>query len=394
MKHSYLFLVAFLLLVKSHAQAQLPLRIDRITASLPKNYTIPLVDLSGQSERHVVIDRDSTRYFGHPSTLLMPDGKTMYCAYSIDHGGAPLYLRKSVDGGLTWSGLLPVPANAKDLRNCPFIFYQADSKGRDRLLMMVGSGDSKGDGMWQVSSYDGGLSWTDYTDNGRKSVVASPTMLTTRDREKQIIWHHNYAEDGRRAGKGKALDVFQSESTDGGETWGNTHVISAIEDASPCEPAVVASPDGKTWVCLMRENSRRLNSVAAISKDEGVTWSPSFELPAALTGDRHQPIYTKDKKHLIIAFRDMAEHSPTKGDFVLWVGTFNDLINGREGICRVKLLHQYGPAKWDCGYSGLERLPNGTFVATTYVRYKEEDKKNSIISVRFRMEEILQQIAK
>ena len=88
----------------------------------------------------------------------------------------------------------------------------------------------------------------------------------------------------------------------------------------------------------------------------------------------------------------MAAESPTKGSYVLWIGTFDDIVNGNEGLCRFKLLHQYGLCRADCGYSGLELLLDDTFVATTYVKYKPEDKHNSIVSVRFKLEDILDKI--
>lgn len=371
--------------------------IVKLNAEQSKNYTIPTIDLSDEVDRHVVIDRDSSRYFGHPSTILMDDGKTIYCAYSISHGGAPLFLKKSLDGGLTWSDYLPVPANAEQLGNCPFLFNLEDSAGNERLLMMVGGDDGVENGMWQASSYDGGQTWSDYINNGCTSIVASPTMYAVDEGKKLLIWHHASSEGGRvietgsQKGRG-ALDILQSESIDGGKTWGNTHVVCEIEDAAVCEPAVVLSPDKKVMACLIRENTRRLNSVVIFSEDEGQNWSKAVELPASLTGDRHEPKYTEDKKYLLVVFRDMAEQSSTYGSFVLWVGTFDDIVNGREGLCRVKLLHQYGEKNWDTGYGGLERLPDGTFIATTYVRYKEEDKHNSIVSVRFTMNDILERL--
>jgi len=384
MKNHLFYALSVLLLFAFKVNGQNDQKVYNLEATKQKKYSIPLIDLSSETNRHVIVDRDSSRYFGHPSTLLKPDGKTMYCAYSLNHGGPPLFLKKSTDGGLTWSGYLSIPSNAGELRNCPFLFYQPDKKGTERLLMMVGDGDAKGKTMWQASSCDAG--------NGCKSVVASPTMIPVNKGKKLLIWHHSYPEDGRMAGKNRALNVYQSESTDGGETWKNIHAICAIGNASPCEPAVVVSPDGKTMACLMRENSRRLNSVVSFSKNEGKTWSHPEELPAALTGDRHQPKYTVDKKYLLIAFRDMAAESPTRGDFVVWIGTFNDIIKGQEGLCRVRLLQQHEPRKGDCGYSGLELLPDGTFVATTYVKYKPEDKYNSIIGVRFKLDEILKKL--
>ena len=36
----------------------------------PKSYTIPTIDLSKQTKRQVVIDREKGQYLGHPTTVL------------------------------------------------------------------------------------------------------------------------------------------------------------------------------------------------------------------------------------------------------------------------------------------------------------------------------------
>ena len=79
--------------------------------------------------------------------------------------------------------------------------------------------------------------------------------------------------------------------------------------------------------------------------------------------------------------------SPTRGDFVLWVGTYDDIIEGRPGQYRVRLLdNRSGPG--ETGYSGLELLPDGTFVSTTYCDLSDNGKRDPIIvSIRFEMEE-------
>ena len=91
---------------------------------------------------------------------------------------------------------------------------------------------------------------------------------------------------------------------------------------------------------------------------------------------------------LVVACRDMAPERPTQGSFVAWVGTYDDVIAGRPGQYRIKLLHQHGPNSRDCGYPGLELLPDGTLVATTYVKYRLGSEKNSVVSVRFKLEDI------
>ena len=67
---------------------------------------VPLVDISGETGRHVVIAAGTeTVYQGHPTTLLMPDGNTMFAVWCIGHGGRSGPMARSDDGGLTWTRL-------------------------------------------------------------------------------------------------------------------------------------------------------------------------------------------------------------------------------------------------------------------------------------------------
>ena len=120
------------------------------------------------------------------------------------------------------------------------------------------------------------------------------------------------------------------------------------------------------------------------SQDQAKTWSKPVDTPWGLTGDRHQSIYTKDGR-LVIAFRDQAPESSTRGHFVAWVGTYEDIQKSRPGRYRVKLLHSY--AGWDCGYPGLQILPDGTIIATTYIKYRPGKEKHSVVSTRFKITE-------
>ena len=135
---------------------------------------------------------------------------------------------------------------------------------------------------------------------------------------------------------------------------------------------------------LLRENSRKHNSFLIISNDEGKTWSEPKELPASLTGDRHTGTYAKDGR-LLISFRDTTRESPTKGDWVAWVGTYDDIINGREGQYRVRIKDNTKGA--DCAYPGVERLPDDTFVLVTYGHWSE-GQQPYILSVRVRLDEL------
>ena len=118
--------------------------------------------------------------------------------------------------------------------------------------------------------------------------------------------------------------------------------------------------------------------------DEGETWSAPFQATASVSMDRHQHQYAADGR-LVIVGRDTAAESPTRGHFVAWVGTYDDLVEGREGQYRVKLLPHHGGGSVE--YPALERLPDGTFVATNTVRYRP-DENYSVVSTRFTLDEL------
>ena len=81
----------------------------------------------------------------------------------------------------------------------------------------------------------------------------------------------------------------------------------------------------------------------------------------------------------------MAHDSPTRGDWVGWVGTYEDLAEGREGQYRIRLMDNKKEA--DTAYPGVEVLPDGTFVVTTYGHWTEGEPPY-IMSVRFTLDEL------
>ena len=233
----------------------------------PRGYSIPLIDLAGETNRQVIVDREPGQYLGHPTTVLLEDGKTILCVYPRGHGKGPITCKRSMDGGLTWS---------------------------------------------------------------------------------------------------------------------TPETVFARTDVHLCEPGCIRSPDGKELAVLLRENSRQKNSHVIFSRDEGKTWSAPRELPGALTGDRHCGKYAPDGR-LFISFRDTTLESPTKGDWVAWVGTYEDIQEGREGQYRVRLMDNQNT--WDCAYPGVEVLPDGTILTTTYGHW-QKDQPPYIVSVRLKLAEL------
>ncbi len=72
-------------------------------------------------------------------------------------------------------------------------------------------------------------------------------------------------------------------------------------------------------------------------------------LSAVDIGDRHKAVYAHDGR-LVVAFRDMGRESPTKNHFVAWVGRYEDILAGRDGDYKIKLLNSHAKRTGDCGY--------------------------------------------
>jgi hypothetical protein len=335
------------------------------------------VDISGDEHRHVVIAPGTEDvYQGHPTTLLMPDGKTMFAVWCIGHGGHAGPLARSDDGGLTWTRLDDqLPAGFRQHVNCPSLYRLVDPAGQERLWVF-----SAWPNMPRIVSENGGRTWREMEPLGLPCVMTFSSVIRRRDGSYLGMYHRG--PDGQDR---SPLKVLQTVTRDGGLTWSEPRVVAAVEGKDPCEPFVFPSPDGDEFCCLMRENTHRGRSLMMFSRNDGETWTSPVDTPWGLTGDRHRGIYTDDGR-LVIAFRDQALESPTRGHFVAWIGTYQDIRDGSAGQARVKLLHSFAGS--DCGYPGLERLPDGTIVATTYIKYRPGKEKHSVVSTRFTIDEI------
>ena len=351
---------------------------------LPRAYTIPTLDLSKQSHRQVIVDREAGQYLGHPTTALLDDGKTILCVYPKGHGRGGIVYKRSSDGGLTWSDRLPTPENWSGSREVPTLHRVTDAEGTKRIIMWSGLYPAR-----LAVSEDEGQSWGPLQTVGSwGGIVVMGCVYDVRDEPGHYVamFHDDgrFIREGAKQEKPVLFTLYQTRSRDGGLTWSEPEAIFARSDVHLCEPGVVRSPDGGTLAVLLRENSRRKNSYVIFSTDEGLTWSAPRQLPASLTGDRHTAVYAPDGR-LFISFRDKTLESPTHGDWVAWVGTWEDIVGGREGQYRVRLMDNHKSS--DCAYPGVLLLPDGTIVTTTYGHWTAGESPY-IATVRLKLNEL------
>lgn len=413
---SYLILI---LLISSFAiQAQIKNKGIDFENFSKEYYSIPFVDLDPRTEMHIVVDKEEGQYLGHPTTVLLEDGKTMVCVYPKGHGKGAIVMKRSEDGGLTWSDRLPVPKSWESSLEVPTLYPVEDAAGNKRFIMFSGRYPAR-----MARSEDNCQSWSELEpvgDWGGIVVMGDVVSLNTGKGHYMAMFHDDqryFSRDGRPVTENGFAEhnmpeftLFKTFSTDGGLTWSFPQPVFQSRVIHLCEPGIIRSPDGKQLAVLLRENSRRMNSHIIFSDDEGKNWSAPRQLPNALTGDRHQAIYTFDGR-LVISFRDNSPAfsrfeklknecedcdeknlykqagpvSPTTGDWVAWIGTYEDLVEGKEGQYRIRL--KDNTKGMDCAYPALELLPDETIVATTYGHW-DEGEPPYILSVRFKLKEI------
>ena len=350
--------------------------------------TIPTLDLSQQTHRQVVVDREPGQYLGHPTTVLLEDNQTILTVYPKGHGRGPIVMKRSEDAGLTWSERLPTPESWATSKETPTIHRVIDSAGKKRLIMWSGLYPAR-----LAVSEDDGQSWSELEQVGDwGGIVVMGFVEPLKTPGHYLAMFHDdgrfITADSKRTDP-RTMTLYQTRSTDGGLTWSDPEAIWSSSRVHLCEPGCIRSPDGKQLAVLLRENRRVKNSHIIFSDDEGKTWSEPREVPLALTGDRHTGKYAPDGR-LLISFRcrspqSAADSRPFEGDWVAWVGTYDDLVSGAEGQYSLRLADN--TKGYDTTYPGVEILPDGTFVTTTYGHWTEGEQPY-ILSVRLKLEEL------
>src|SRR3954447_19906370 len=142
MQYRWPLIVMVVLLITSDCLAQptglqtkdvSPTPPNGLKTKLAPGYSIPTVDISGERERQTIVDREAGQYLGHPTTVLLEDGRTMLIVYPKGHGRGAIVYKRSSDGGKTWSERLPTPKSWETSLEVPTLHRVVDAAGKKRI---------------------------------------------------------------------------------------------------------------------------------------------------------------------------------------------------------------------------------------------------------------------
>ena len=369
-----------------------------VTKPLVIQYTIPQYELPEENlsdiEKKPGTDR---QYLGQPDMIMLKDNKTLYTAYPVGHGCGPLVMKVSTDAGETWTEKTDIPASWAGSLETPTMYRLDMTDGTTKLIMITGRPYWHGNtvGGWQTSiSEDDGKTWSEYKTfqqtlpDGRQnySIVAMASLIQLKDEDGNDIdkWMGVYHDTSYVNYK-----TYLTFDEEGNEQWSApepylTDYRSMESTYQICEVGMFRSPDGKRIMALARSQSHNHKSVMFYSDDEGETWSRPEEMQGALQGERHKAVYDPISGRLVVTFREIIldynqngvieNNDWMAGDWIAWVGTYEDLLEQNEGQYRILLEEDWAnnAKSGDTGYAGIVVQPDGTFIMDSYGHWDKD----------------------
>lgn len=386
-----------------------------------KQKKAPIIDLPGECV--TVIEKAPGRprqYLGQPDLVMLNDEKTLFSVYPVGHGAGEIVMQVSKDKGQTWKEFSRSPKSWRGSLETPTLYQLNRTTGEELIILISGCPNWKNNtsGGWQTSlSADKGDSWgefrkhhTVHSDGGQNFTnVAMSSLIQLKDEsgadtDQWLGVYHN--EDFVN------YKTILSFDADGQEVWSKpVPMLSEFrkieKECQICEIGFFRSPDGSKIVGLGRTQSHAHRSVIFYSEDEGNTWSRPNYLSEDLHGERHKAVYDPKSGRLVVTFREIfmwkekEEVNWTAGNWAAWVGSFDQLMNGGPGDCKLILAEDFtqSPKSGDTGYAGIVADSDGKFILHSYGHFDKEFSENwsgpvtedlsYIIQATFKLDDIL-----
>lgn len=343
------------------------------------------------------------QYLGQPDLIRTRTGR-MISIYPKGHGKGPLIMQISDDDGKSWHEKIDLPVSWKGSQETPTLYVLDLDNHVQRLLLITscpGWGlDSAGNRYGWNTSYsdDDGESWSEYRhwfskrqsdNNDNDAIVAMASLIQLRDENHRPLQKWLGVYHSRNYVNYKSYLTF---GPNGEEQWSEPQAYlsefrSIEEEYQICEIGLFRSADGSKIVGIARSQSHNNPATLIYSQNEGITWSEPMDLPGALAGERHKIVYDPINQKLVVSFReifyDLNENNQfdgcndwVAGDWGVWVGTYEDLMNQEAGDYRILIAEDWSnnAKSGDTGYSGVVILEDGTLVMHSYGHW---DKKFS-----------------
>ena len=379
--------------------AFLPLTVLASTCDLTVNPDAADLYFPLPSRYAVVSDADMTE--SHPTTVMLPDEKTILAFWDVRQGGPCGPAAVSTDAGRTWTDISDrLPRSFREAVERPFAFRFVDPKtGRGRIRVFasyakVSKYDWRGpderplaEAMPSVVSEDDGRTWKPLPPLGAD--FACVNCFSGAARLKDGSYLAIFSRGGNPNGWGEELSVMSSRSRDGGLTWEKPRPVAALDGVCLTEPTLCVSPDGGEVCCFMGRNwgaparGRHHPQPSAVcrSTDGGATWTKPQNVSSPLAGTRHMTATLPDGRY-VATFR-------RGNDAWGWVGDYPSLRDGSgKGGVQIRLFHSYGNDA-DCGNTGVHALKDGTVVAVSHAIYSPSRPFPGIVAVRFTTDEVM-----
>ena len=368
----------------------------RVNKTLSIHSTIPTYEYP--VEKQIIVDREVDQYLGQPDLVMLDDEQTIYTVYPKNHGLGATLIKKSTDFGATWSERISgTPSSWEDSQETPTIYKLNFTDGSQKFIIITGCPGVWGNYTtgWNTSiSSDECQTWSEYRHfhDGYNGTVAMASLIQLKDEDGNYIdkWMGVF-HDSNTFVNYKTYLTFDENGLD---QWSKPEEYlsewRSVESSHQiCEVGMFRSPDGNRIVALARNQTHMGLSTMFYSDDEGETWSKPRELPASLLGERHKIAYDPLSGRLIITFREIIIDLDNDGliesgdwiagEYVAWVGTYEDLMSGNDGEYRIILGYDYTPSakSGDTGYAGLCVRSDGTIFTNSYGCFDESNPYNT-----------------